>query len=620
MRSIWKTSSIIHLALIWIVIGFAIAALCIAATPPSIIIRGGTQWGISILTELARDFPEAKTKAAPTLDINRWDGMQNVEKFAAGKCDILAHRSFPNIQEAALLSKTFVAGKAQPKQYLVAQGKVAVIVHIDNPIKIMTLAQVDQLLGFSGKDECWTDLRGSNTSAVRCYGEGVDSASRIIMRHACMMLGPEHPTGYHLYRKDFTACADGDEVIMKVQHDINGIGFIQYQGQPLVSVKLLAIGATEQGPFIALKLGRFMQQDYPLAEPLMLYLRPNAPDLAREFCEFAVSEKGSEILGQGGFITPRANAKAEADERVAQMKQGKGDPIKATGSIHGTFLMNDLAFEYTKTKAAVQLKYTARLEREAVGEFLNGQDVLVSNGPVKGEELPYLLKGKWEALMGSSTGILPVKKSPTGGTVMTPSPTGKMPVLPDHCIAVRAVAIVVHGMSKLDALTTDQVRAIFTGKVSDWKVLAAVAGDVKHSDIHCYGVDRPDPAFELFYQKLDLRDLGRLERKHSAAEVLEALAMDSQGIAFVNLADLPSDPAKFKQLGVKVLAIGEGNQAVHPDIGAIMDGRYSLAERLYLYGNPHASAAAKAFVAYITSPDVGAEVFVKDGFMPTAGR
>jgi ABC-type phosphate transport system substrate-binding protein len=177
----------------------------------------------------------------------------------------------------------------------------------------------------------------------------------------------------------------------------------------------------------------------------------------------------------------------------------------------------------------------------------------------------------------------------------------------EYILPGRATAVVVHSVSKLQALTLPQVQAVFQGKIRDWKHLGALDPKV-HADtrIRCYGLYAHTPAGALFEEKaFDKYKRVAVTRKKTSAQVLSALAVDPRGIGFVSAAELPPDPSKA---GVKVLAITAPGprqagkpSATKPTAAAVLAGRYPLARRLHLYVSPGATAITRDFVKFITT-------------------
>ena len=131
------------------------------------------------------------------------------------------------------------------------------------------------------------------------------------------------------------------------------------------------------------------------------------------------------------------------------------------------------------------------------------------------------------------------------------------------------------------------------------------------AEIHRYGPFTTEPAAKLFYEKvLPLSQCGQITRKKTSAEVIAALALDPQGIAFVDYTAIPKD-----NKSIKVLGIVTDKGIVRPEPRTILDGSWPISRQLYLYVNPKASDTAKDFARFIVS-GACAEVFRKHGLVP----
>ena len=117
------------------------------------------------------------------------------------------------------------------------------------------------------------------------------------------------------------------------------------------------------------------------------------------------------------------------------------------------------------------------------------------------------------------------------------------------------------------------------------------------AEIHRYGLRRPDATAELFHEKgVTARRVRATTLAKSTAEVISAVSIDPQAIAYVNFAQIPA-----ANEAVKVLAIGPADKAVPPTAQTILDGSYPLGERLTLYVSPKAGEMARDFVKFIVS-------------------
>ena len=79
------------------------------------------------------------------------------------------------------------------------------------------------------------------------------------------------------------------------------------------------------------------------------------------------------LAAKYGLITPWHQKQAEAQNRLAQMKSGKGEFVLAVGVRSGRGLIQDLAVEYVKAKALMRMGYSAApSDVAAMGYFLAG--------------------------------------------------------------------------------------------------------------------------------------------------------------------------------------------------------------------------------------------------------
>ena len=215
----------------------------------------------------------------------------------------------------------------------------------------------------------------------------------------------------------------------------------------------------------------------------------------------------------------------------------------------------------------------------AVGQFLGGKELLLLQGP-PGEATLKVHGARWTELKAETLAI-----------------------------AGRAVAIVTSIVNKEEAMPLDRVRSIFAGEVGQWGDSLVMA----QKDIHCYGLGAVDPMAAMFFSGV-MRGTRckNLRVKKDTAEVLAALALDPQGIAFVDLAGIPQDST-----AVRIVAIGSAGAAVKPDGKTVADGTYPLSKPLVLYVSPRASETAKDFVRFILSGACDA-VFRQHGFVPAS--
>jgi len=168
--------------------------------------------------------------------------------------------------------------------------------------------------------------------------------------------------------------------------------------------------------------------------------------------------------------------------------------------------------------------------------------------------------------------------------------------------AIDGVAVVVNPKNPLKALTSQQVREIFAGKVTNWKQLGG-----KDASIDLYTRDEASGTRETFWKKVlkkgPIADKANVVASNGAMKV--AVAQDPHGIGYVSIGHLDATV-----VGVKL-------DGVEPTQENAKSGKYPVVRLLYMNTKGEPSPLVKAFIDYIKSP-AGAKILLKHGFIPTS--
>jgi phosphate transport system substrate-binding protein len=163
----------------------------------------------------------------------------------------------------------------------------------------------------------------------------------------------------------------------------------------------------------------------------------------------------------------------------------------------------------------------------------------------------------------------------------------------DHKVAFDIIAIIVNPKLNVRNLTSAQVKAIFTGKVRNWK---AVGGPDK--EIVVVVRDQASGTREVFDQKA----LGSTKENPVASEpsaiespsngyVQEIIATTSNAIGYLSYG--------FVNKTVKAVSVN----GVLPEVSTATDGRYPMARWLHMFTKGPASGAVQGFIDFVLSPE-----------------
>ena len=194
----------------------------------------------------------------------------------------------------------------KPTAIPVAVDALAVFVHKDNPIKGLTLQQVDAI--FSS-----TRLCGAKTEAKTWGDVGItgDLANKPIQ-----LFGRNSVSGTYGFFKEEALCK-GDfranvneqpgsaSVVQSISSSLNGIGYSGI-GYKTASVRTVPLAKKEGQPFVEDNEANTLNGTYPLSRFLYVYVNkaPNKPlaPLEAEFVKLVLSQAGQQVVVKDGYI------------------------------------------------------------------------------------------------------------------------------------------------------------------------------------------------------------------------------------------------------------------------------------------------------------------------------
>ena len=209
----------------------------------------------------------------------------------------------------------------KPTPIGVAIDALAVFVNKDNPIKGLTIPQVDGI--FSATRKCG----GRNIERWGDVGLDGDWKSKPIQ-----LYGRNSVSGTYGYFKDNALCK-GDyktnvneqpgsaSVVQSVATGLNAIGYSGI-GYKTASVRAVPLAKDDKNPFEEASEENALSGKYPLARVLYVYVNkaPNKPlsPMEAEFIKMVLSKKGQEMTEKDGFIALPAKM---AEKELAKISQ-----------------------------------------------------------------------------------------------------------------------------------------------------------------------------------------------------------------------------------------------------------------------------------------------------------
>lgn len=204
----------------------------------------------------------------------------------------------------------------KPTAIPVAIDALAVFVHKDNPVKGMTMEQVDAV--FSSTRTCgaakdikrWGDLGLSGAWAARdlqMYGRNSVSGTYGYFKEHALCKGD--------FKTNVNEQPGSASVVQSVAGSVNSIGYSGI-GYTTSSVKAVPLAKKAGAPFVAATAENSLSGQYPLSRALYVYVN-KAPGkelspLEREFVRLMLSREGQETVVKDGYIPLPAEMAAKA--------------------------------------------------------------------------------------------------------------------------------------------------------------------------------------------------------------------------------------------------------------------------------------------------------------------
>lgn len=172
----------------------------------------------------------------------------------------------------------------------------------------------------------------------------------------------------------------------------------------------------------------------------------------------------------------------------------------------------------------------------------------------------------------------------------------------EHLLGYYSVAVVVNAGNAVANLTKEQVHAIFTGKIINWKDVGGA-----DAEIHIYARD-PISGTHLGFKEAAMNNdayVAHFKLFTSYAGIVEAVGKDAGGIGYSSI-------HKANTSGAKAVGV----DGIEASTATVHSGKYPYARTLRFYTNKNKeSAAAKEFIQFALSTR-GQEVVAEMGFTP----
>lgn len=205
-------------------------------------------------------------------------------------------------------------------------------------------------------------------------------------------------------------------MLSTVADDPNAIGYVSL-GSLNDSVKAVKIEGAEA------TAENIKNGTYQVSRPFNIVTKDGISEVAQDFINYILSKQGQEVIEKEGYIP--------LDTTTEYAASGKSGKVTVSGSSSVSPVMEKLAEAYKKLNSGVEIDIQTSDSTTGVSDAIGGiSDIGMASRELKDSE--------------TSEGVK--------GTV----------------IATDGIAVIVNKDNKMDDLTKDQVKSIFTGETLTW--------------------------------------------------------------------------------------------------------------------------------------------------------
>ncbi len=403
-------------------------------------------------------------------------------------------------------------------------------------------------------------------------------------------------------------------------------------GAPDSRVCVLSIAPDDKSKPVAPSMASINDGSYPLANGLAFYLRKDAPRSVRQFCDFALGSDGARILRDCGYW-PAFEYKPTAERaRLAEVKAHRAPEIRIGGSAALQGMMKELGTEFSKEKTAVEIKYRARTQYEAIGEFVGAGNAKFETRNPKSETNREENQNPKSETEGQGSQLLLIDSMLETKTAHQYDAAWKVIKPTKVTLGWRAAAIVVHPTNPVSTISYRALRDVYGGQSKDWFDVVRAGSSERGAGsgeqgaktaeqeakaqelalffgaIHLYGPPAEDPISRLMETELGWKQHVKVLPRADIGKLIQTVARDPLAMGIVNLSQMPAGEAS-----VKILAIGPSLPA--GGTYETLPQGYWLSQPVDLWVSAEAGQPAKEFAEFLASGECAATL-QRHGLVP----
>ncbi len=250
--------------------------------------------GSDTIVNLALAWAEAYQKIRPEVRISVTGGGSGtgIASLINGTVDIANASRKIKPEEMANAE----ANGINPVEFVIARDAIAVIVNLENPVDQLSIDQLSDI--YSGKINNWLEVGGEDRPIVRLSRE-TNSGTHVYFLEQVLRKGDKN--NKTLFSPDTLLMPSSEGISAEIRQNPNAIG---YDGLGYVTddLKVIAVSAGPDGPYILPSAESVNNQEYPIARDLYMYTAGEPTGAILEYLDWIRSAEAQAIVKELGFV------------------------------------------------------------------------------------------------------------------------------------------------------------------------------------------------------------------------------------------------------------------------------------------------------------------------------
>ena len=272
-------------------VGTLLAAGCGNKAPSGITVAGSNTM-VNLGQAWAEEF--GKTAGNPSVSVQGGGSGTGITALIGGTTEIAeASRAMKPAEIEAAKAKGFT-----PREIVVAQDGLSVIVNEKSPIAKLTFAQLSDI--FTGKASDWKAF-GGQPGRITVVSRDKSSGSYDFFLNHVLRNGDEKNTAIQ-YAPSAQQQQSSQAIVQEVKTNPGAVGYVGlgYVNSP--GIKVVNVAKTAPGPYVAPSTKTVLDKTYPVSRPLYFYTKGEPTGDEKKFVDYVLSPEGQAVVSKLEFV------------------------------------------------------------------------------------------------------------------------------------------------------------------------------------------------------------------------------------------------------------------------------------------------------------------------------